>query len=1124
MIDQFIFDLNSNRTKSIFVSSTFRDMQFERDMIAIRVLPELNEFAARYGASVSFTDLRWGINTGELDEIESARKVLSVCLDEIDASKPYLLVLLGDRYGWMPDAALLERAAAEKGYAVEELQKSVTALEIEYGALSQKDLSRCLFYMRQMPFDTIDGECPDEYLAEDEHHQEKQRRLKERIESVAKDRVRFYHAEWDAKNHVVTGLDDLCKMMVRDVQAMMKSEWKTQKDLCWQERSAVGFGLFLREKASRCAGRDMLLSTLKGGLLSSEEDLLLLRGASGSGKSTLMAALAKNLHEEGVSVFPFFCGNDARSTTVQDMLRQIIFYLESILKQETHFDEKATASRAELTGELRRCLRVYEESKMPTLVIMIDALDRLIQGDGLSRFGWLPLHSATNIRFVISCTDDLPLPQELPGQTFHVEEIGQLSKDSSRDMIKALLQAERKNLDEIILRRIESLHGSDNPLYLSAILQRLIMLDNADFAEIARINLQTGNDMKAINEYLAAVVDAMPETVEGVCAAILHEAGERINERLIKRITELLAASRFGLRKNDLEAILISEGITWSPLDFARFQKYMRGYFMERSDGRIDFSHRIIRRGLSQSGDGKGAQKAVLEHLKKLPESDPVRLSEIVHHAYVCDDRAFLVEYLNHAGEAALDIAALELRQISLYQSNDWFAQIIREFLNDKRMACSAFVVFNYADTFDTSKQDQKILELTLNALNSVLVHTNGQESQRHQLVLWNRLATMSLSQGEALEAEKRYVLAEKIANELAVSGYVPPPAPAGLSQAHISVDAGTAMLNTAAALEAQGRLDEALSRYQKLFKISEKMGRKFGKTAPRRDYVTCCERIGTVYLQKMDYRKAMHYYSLGYSQCPALIAEEDTIHTHMMQATLAERLGNTFRAVGMFGEAEQMYRLNLAQAQKLALETDGVEARSMLSIAYEHLGVLAEMQGKNGEAAQLFHQSLKIAIALAEEADTNKEWQRCSIAYERVGNQELKKRNLEGALENYLKAMEISKRLSKNTDNTIFQRDLSMGYHKLGTVYQELGRNQESFECFANDEEISSRIAEQQNTPASYDEWAVAMYTLAMHPNIRRTERISLLNRSCGVWERLYKETRNKDFLKKMEMCRRHL
>jgi tetratricopeptide (TPR) repeat protein len=1124
MLDQLIFDPGNGYAKSIFVSSTFRDMQFERDMIASKVLPELREFAAQYGASISFTDLRWGVNTGELDEIESARKVLSVCLDEIDASKPYMLVLLGDRYGWIPDAVLLEKAAADKGYAPGELQKSVTALEIEYGALSRGNLDRCLFYFRHLPLEDMANEYSKVYSAEDLQHGEKQQRLKERIESVAKGRVRYYEAAWDAQNNLVTGLDDLCEMICSDVCAMMEREWGKNKDRSWQERSAVGFGLFLREKSSRCAGRDMLLSALKDGLLNGNEDLLILRGASGSGKSTILAALAQTLHNEGLSVFPFFCGNDARSTTVQDMLRQIIFYLETVLGQKRHFDEKATAARAELTGEFRRLVRLYQESGKPTMIIMADALDRLLQEDGLSRLGWLPLSAASNIRFVVSCTGDFSLPQELPGLRCRIEEIGPLPKESRREVIRTLLRADSKGLDDIVIRKIETLKGSDNPLYLSALLQRLIMLDNEDFEEIAKKSAQTKDDMKAINEYLIGVVDAMPETVWGVCTAILQEAGERISASFTNRITALLAASRFGLRKSDLMAILVWEGIAWSPLDFARFKKYMRGYFIDRPDGRIDFSHLIIRLGLSEKADDKNAGRAVLAHLKMLPEADPVRISEIVYHAYCCDDKVFLAGYLSHAGETALDIAAFELRNISMNITPAWFLELINGHVNKERMALSSFVVFNYANTFDTSQQDYKILKQTLLALNKVLVNITSLEARRHQLILYNRLATMELKEGDAAGAEKLYVQAEKIANELAASGYTPPEAPADYSQTHISADTGTAMLNTAAALEAQGRLDEALSRYKALLKVSEKIGRKFGKAVPRRDYVTCCERIGTVYLQKMDSKKALKYYSLGYAQCPALIAEEDTIHTRIMQATLTERLGNAYRAVGMFEEAEQMYRLSLEQAQKLTLETGSVEARNMLSIACEHLGVLAEIQGKNNDAIQMFEQALRIAMALAEEADTKKAWQRCSIAYERVANQQMKKRNLEGALENYQKSMEISKRLAEDSDSPIYQRDLTMGYHKLGTVYLELGQEQESCACFENDEDISGRIAKQLNTPDAYDEWAVAMYTLATHPAVPMTYRISLLNRSANIWEQLYRQTRNPDFLKKAEMCKRQL
>ena len=97
--------------KSIFVSSTFRDMQYERDMLQTIVDPELNATAVRYADSVNFADLRWGISTEDLDSETGSRKILSVCLDEIDRCRPYMLIFIGERYGWIPDRSLIKRAA-----------------------------------------------------------------------------------------------------------------------------------------------------------------------------------------------------------------------------------------------------------------------------------------------------------------------------------------------------------------------------------------------------------------------------------------------------------------------------------------------------------------------------------------------------------------------------------------------------------------------------------------------------------------------------------------------------------------------------------------------------------------------------------------------------------------------------------------------------------------------------------------------------------------------------------------------------------------------------------------------------------------------------------------------------
>ena len=139
--------------KSIFVSSTFKDMQAERDMLTYDVLPEITEFARNYGEAISFIDLRWGVDTDKLESDEGAHKVLSVCLDEIERSRPYMIVFLGERYGWIPNKRIVTKAIESKagqGFMpsdMKDLEKSVTALEIEYGALIKSCQKRPLLIL-----------------------------------------------------------------------------------------------------------------------------------------------------------------------------------------------------------------------------------------------------------------------------------------------------------------------------------------------------------------------------------------------------------------------------------------------------------------------------------------------------------------------------------------------------------------------------------------------------------------------------------------------------------------------------------------------------------------------------------------------------------------------------------------------------------------------------------------------------------------------------------------------------------------------------------------------------------------------------------------------------------------
>src|SRR5437016_1684486 len=82
------------RTVRVFISSTFRDMQAERDHLVRFVLPKLREELLPYRIHLVDVDLRWGV-TGDQDASD-------VCLEVIEECRPRFLCMLGGRYGWTP--------------------------------------------------------------------------------------------------------------------------------------------------------------------------------------------------------------------------------------------------------------------------------------------------------------------------------------------------------------------------------------------------------------------------------------------------------------------------------------------------------------------------------------------------------------------------------------------------------------------------------------------------------------------------------------------------------------------------------------------------------------------------------------------------------------------------------------------------------------------------------------------------------------------------------------------------------------------------------------------------------------------------------------------------------------
>ena len=104
------------RSRPVFITSTFRDMHAERDWLRTRVFPELEERLRERRHYLEPIDLRWGVETVSVAEEEAKELlVLKVCLDEIERSRPFLIGLIGDRYGWVPPSERMAAAAQEAG-------------------------------------------------------------------------------------------------------------------------------------------------------------------------------------------------------------------------------------------------------------------------------------------------------------------------------------------------------------------------------------------------------------------------------------------------------------------------------------------------------------------------------------------------------------------------------------------------------------------------------------------------------------------------------------------------------------------------------------------------------------------------------------------------------------------------------------------------------------------------------------------------------------------------------------------------------------------------------------------------------------------------------------------------
>ena len=937
------------QSRPVFITSTFRDMQAERDYLRDFVFPELEDRLRRRYHFLELIDLRWGVQTISVSEQHAKELlVLKVCLAEIARSRPFLIALVGDRYGWIPPEERMRTAAAEAGYQTEPRGKSVTALEIEYGILDspdQRQLSR--FYFRDpLPYDAMGADAAvysdlhsGEPGAADAH--ERLEALKRRIERQMPGRVRHYHAEWDAAAHCVTGLQAWGAQVLEDLWADLDQATKAYEHAepaTWQQQEAAVLEQFVQTQCREFIGRkptvDDLLALATSPPAPDAEWGTCVSGEPGSGKSALFGELVKRLRErDEVLVLAHAAGISARAGQIDTVLRRWTQQLAESLGLTD--PAEAVKSREDLEKAFAQLLsRAAAERRVVCLLDALNQFERTTAGRFVT---WLPVLWPANARLIATA-----IPGEgsaALGQRKGVRAVALpvLDEREAEAISEAVCRRYHRQLHAEILAILLSKRGEDgraagNPLWLELALEELNLLDADDFARLDREF--TGTADQRLHELICSVAKALPSDVEGLYGYLLQRTEELHGETWARGFARLIALSRTGWRASDLRQLLPRVcGEPWDPLRFAALRRSFRAHLVERGGaGQWDFSHAQMRAAVERRTLGdpdlvRQLHRLIADHLGGLPQNDPLAESELMVHLIAGDDAAraarvyadLAIPFGVSSGATAALARHIALGAVDRPNRNvSWIAALLTQpGLTDPQVASLGNrFLFDLGgaieNTADLPARQALIVAAQRACERLAAADPSNAGWQRDLFARHTKLGNVLLAQGDLAGARKAYGESLAVIQRLAAAD----PSNAGWQR---NLFVGHTKLGNV--LLAQGDLAGARKAYGEALAVIQRLAAADPSNAGwQRDLSASHTNLGDVLLAQGDLAGARKAYGEALAVIQRLAAADPSNAVWQRDLSVSqEKLGQVLQAQGDLAGARRAYGESLAVIQRLA-------------------------------------------------------------------------------------------------------------------------------------------------------------------------------------------------------------
>lgn len=580
--------MSASNELRVFISSTFRDLQEEREHLIKRIFPEIRALCRQRGVTFTDIDLRWGITREEAER----EGIVRICLEEVDRCRPYFIGILAERYGWTPPSSDTDRLAREFPDLTGALTDgaSITEIEIAHGVLANPDMTdHAFFYFRDR------AATPDEFVDSDSIAVERLRALKQRI------RQSGFPLREDFTSPVELG-----QWIEADLQRVLDVEHpesQTPSSLELERRAHAAFAA--SRKRAYVPNPDHLRrfhEWIEAHRRNDDATPLIIGGASGLGKSSLTAHLVDDYRSSHPTAFVIehYLGATANSGSATATIRHVV---EEIRERFAITDELPT-NPDELVKSFPNWLyrAEHEAAKLGApMLIFIDAVNQL--NDEGQRLAWLPKTVPSGIALALSTT---------PGESnARLEERGWdrldvqplMDRTVRAAIVRRYLGEFRKAITDRQVERLTADEKAASPLFLRVV------------AEELRIHGEHETLDDAIDRYVRA--GELLDVFDIMLGRMEVDYG-------VKSVRELLCAvwaSRSGLTESELLGIT---GIV--RLDLSRLLLAFDYHFVQR-EGMLGFFHDYLRRAverryLSRASDKHSAHSSLITWFDALPAGE----------------------------------------------------------------------------------------------------------------------------------------------------------------------------------------------------------------------------------------------------------------------------------------------------------------------------------------------------------------------------------------------------------------------------------------------------------------------------------------------------------------------